>query len=112
MANMSGPKHWSGYVVECYDCGFVLEGGGYDCPACNELALGTENRRLNSRVFVILEDNKRLRKALEQIRDMPNRIYEGFSADGECSSHTIAPPDARKMQRIAWEALEGGNTDD
>ena len=52
-------------------------------------------------------ENKRLREALEQIRDMPNRIYEGFSADGECSSHVVVAPDARKMQSIAEQALEG-----
>ena len=58
------------------------------------------------------EDNKQLREALRQIRDMNNRIYNGVTADGEGSSHVIVAPDYRKMQRIAEEALEGGGSDD
>ena len=74
MANMSEPKEWAGYMVDCYDCGFSydwshdLEGGGYDCPACNELALKTEIKRLGNRLDDILEENKHLQADLELAR--------------------------------------------
>ena len=117
MANISEPKHWSGYVVECYDCGFVydswhtLEGGGYDCPACNEVALGTENRRLNSRVFVILEDNKQLRKVLEKIRDAKPTIRNSISEFSGTPAFYYIPPNPTTLQEIAKQALKGGGSD-
>ena len=110
MANMSEPKHWSGYVVECYDCGFVydswhtLEGGGYDCPACNELALGTENRRLNSRVFVILEDNKQLR---ERINVMLKCLDGGMDEEEKYNQQQLL----HEIKVIAKGEWKGGGSD-
>ncbi len=52
MADISEPKRYDGLVVECHDCGFVYssthsnEDGTYDCPNCNEIELGAENKRL------------------------------------------------------------------
>ena len=66
--------------------------------------------RVCSECALLLEENKRLREVLGQIRDMNNRIYNGVTADGEGSSHVVVAPDYRKMQRIAEEALEGGGS--
>ena len=82
----------AGYFDQCA-CGEYTCVGDTPCRRCLEAEIN------------------RLREALEQIRDMPNRIYEGFSADGECSSHVVVAPDARKMQSIAEQALEGGDSD-
>ena len=71
---IDGPKDFTGKVVECVNCDFVyaakheLEGGGWDCPACNELELQAENQRLRMVGRREKEENKRLREALIQAR--------------------------------------------
>ena len=74
----------------------------------NPIRLTSDKPRRVVEFAQLQHENKRMREALEQIRDMENRIYNGVTADGEGSSHVVVAPDYRKMQRIAEEALEGG----
>lgn len=56
----------------------------------------------------LTEENFQLRDALVRIRDMPDAVYKGITADGEGPAHTVTPPNPRVMQTIARNALEGG----
>ncbi len=110
MADISEPKQYSGLVVECHDCAFAyiadheLDGGGYDCPNCNEIELGAENKRLRNVIKEIEYVEMDQPESCFTLARPPTQLY--------CPYCFFKPGDGHVYDCIIGKALEGGDTDE
>lgn len=101
MMGVNKPKQFSGFVVECEDCGFVYSAkhelieGGYDCPQCNDWGSVLERNQLKNKLRKTEQKNKLMREALKDIMDLNSKRLGKSSLSDVCYN-------------IAEEALKGG----